>query len=292
MSAKIREALKFPAADGVNVTLTWQVLPGATVAPVHVSALLAKLLGFVPPIVTVDRMRLAVPLSVTVSVRAALVVAGGWLGKLNPEAERPTTTSVPVPLKVTVCGLPLALSVKTSEALKLPVVAGVNVTLTAQVMVGATVAPVQVSALLAKSLGFVPPIAAVEMFRLLVPVLVTVTVWAVLVVLASWVKVKPGAEKLTAGAVPVPLKVTVCGLPLALSVKTSEALKLPVVAGVNVTLTAQVLPGVTVAPVQVSALLAKSLGFVPPRAAVEMLRLLVPVLVTVTVWAALVVLTG
>jgi hypothetical protein len=182
--------------------------------------------------------------------------------------------------------------VKTSEALKLPVVAGVNVTLTAQVMVGATVAPVQVSALLAKSLGFVPPIAAVEMFRLLVPVLVTVTVWAVLVVLASWVKVKPGAEKLTAGAVPVPLKVTVCGLPLALSVKTSEALKLPVVAGVNVTLTAQVLPGVTVAPVQVSALLAKSLGFVPPRAAVEMLRLLVPVLVTVTVWAALVVLTG
>ena len=77
-----------------------------------------------------------------------------------------------------------------------------------------------------------------------------------------------------------------------MSVKFSEALRLPTAGGINVTLTVQVLLGVTVAPVQVSALLAKSLGFVPPRAAVEMLRLLVPVLVTVTVWAALVVLTG
>ena len=39
-----------------------------------------------------------------------------------------------------------------------------------------TVAPVQVSALLAKSLAFVPPIVTVEMLRLAVPVLVFVTV--------------------------------------------------------------------------------------------------------------------
>jgi hypothetical protein len=51
-----------------------QVLLGVTVAPEQVSALLAKLLAFVPPIVTVEMLRLAVPLLVTVSAWAALVV--------------------------------------------------------------------------------------------------------------------------------------------------------------------------------------------------------------------------
>jgi len=82
---------------------------------------------------------------------------------------------VPVPLKLAVCGLVEALSVKVSEALRLPVADGLNVTLTVQVPLGVTVAPVQVSALLAKSLAFVPPSVAVEMVRLAVPVLVTVT---------------------------------------------------------------------------------------------------------------------
>jgi len=61
---------------------------------------------------------------------------------------------------------------------------------------------------------------------------------------------------------------------------------------VNVTLTVQVLLGVTVAPVQVSALVAKSLAFEPLIVTVEMVRLAVPVLVTVSVWAGLVVLVG
>ena len=95
--------------------------------------------------------------------------------------------------------------------------------------------------------------------------------------------------RLTLGAVPVPLKLTVCGLLGALSVKFSEALRLPAADGVNVTLTVQVPLGVTVAPVQVSALLAKSLAFVPPIVTVEMVRLAVPVLVTVTLCAALLV---
>ena len=77
-----------------------------------------------------------------------------------------------------------------------------------------------------------------------------------------------------------------------MSVKFSEALRLPVADGANVTLTLQVLVGVTVAPVQVSALLAKSLAFVPPIVNVEMVRLAVPMLVTVSAWAALVVLMG
>jgi hypothetical protein len=47
--------------------------------------------------------------------------------------------------------------------------------------------------------------------------------------------------------------------------------------------------GINVAPVQVSALLAKSLAFVPPIVTVKMVRLAVPVLVTLTLCAALLV---
>ena len=107
----------------------------------------------------------------------------------------------PVPVKLTICGLALALSVKLSEALKLPIEDGVNVTLTVQVLLGVTVAPVQLSALMAKSLTFVPLIVTDEMVRLAVPVLVTVSGWAGLVVLVGWLaKLKLEAEKLTAGA--------------------------------------------------------------------------------------------
>jgi len=68
------------------------------------------------------------------------------------------------------------LSAIESEALRLPVAEGVNVTLTVQVPLGTTVAPEQVSALLAKSLAFVPTIVVVEMIRIPGPGLVIVTV--------------------------------------------------------------------------------------------------------------------
>ena len=97
--------------------------------------------------------------------------------------ETPATGAVPVPVRPNVCGLPLALSVKINEALRLPVADGVNVTLTVQVLLGVSVAPEQVSALLPKSLAFVPPIVTVEIVRLAVPALVTVTGSAALVVL-------------------------------------------------------------------------------------------------------------
>ena len=71
---KFSEALRLPGAEGVNVTLTVQAPLGVTVAPEQVSALFAKLLAFVPPIVTVEMLRLAVPLLVTVSAWPALVV--------------------------------------------------------------------------------------------------------------------------------------------------------------------------------------------------------------------------
>jgi hypothetical protein len=91
-------------------------------------------------------------------------------------------TGVPVPVRFTSCGLLAALSWNDSEALRPPVAAGVKVILTEQTACGARVAPVHVSALVAKSVAFVPPRAAVEMTRLEFPVFVRVTAWGALVV--------------------------------------------------------------------------------------------------------------
>jgi hypothetical protein len=96
----------------------------------------------------------------------------------------------------------------------------------------------------------------------------------------------------TAGATPVPDKPIVWGFPEALSVKDSEAVREPMAEGVNVTLMPQVPLGTTAAPEQVSALLAKSLAFVPVRATLVIVRFAVPLLVTVTVWIMVVVPTS
>jgi hypothetical protein len=127
-----------------------------------------------------------------------------------------------------------------------------------------------------------------EMLSGALPRFLSVTVFRELLPMSCAPKLRDAGERLT--AVPVPLRLTVCGLLAALSLIESVAVRLPVAEGLKVTLTAQVPLGITVAPVQVSALLAKSLAFVPPIVTVEMLRLPVPVLVTVSAWAGLVVL--
>ena len=71
-------------------------------------------------------------------------------------------TLMAVPLRATVWGLPMASSVKLSEALRLPTAVGVNVTLTLQVPLTATAAAVQVSALMAKS-PVLFPVSATEL---------------------------------------------------------------------------------------------------------------------------------
>lgn len=193
-----------------------------------------------------------------------------------------------MPLRLTGCGVPGALSAKLSEAERLPVYKGVKVTLTVQVLVGATVAPVQVSVLFAKSVLFAPTIVTVVMRRLALPVLVMVSVMAELGVETSWFpKLREGEEKEIAAAVPVPLRVTDWGLLAALSLKFSEALRVPIAEGVKVTLTVQVALGSTITAVQVSVPFVKSPGFDPSSVTVEMVRLLVPVLVTVSTCAVL-----
>jgi hypothetical protein len=66
-----------------------------------------------------------------------------------------------------------------------PTAVGVKVTVMVQVPLGATLAPVQVSPVLAKSPGFVPVRLTPEMVSVPVPVLVTVSVSGELVVFLS-----------------------------------------------------------------------------------------------------------
>jgi hypothetical protein len=82
----------------------------------------------------------------------------------------------PPPLRLTDCGLPAALSAKVRLALRAPLTDGVKVTPTMQAPLEITVAPEQASLLIAKSLGFAPPIVTVETVRFAVALLVTVSV--------------------------------------------------------------------------------------------------------------------
>ena len=83
----------------------------------------------------------------------------------------------------------------------------------------------------------------------------------------------------------MPVKLTVCGLPLALSVMARNALSDPESHGVNTTLIVQLAPAATLVPHLVVS--AKSPGLVPPMAMLEMLREVLPVFESVTVFAAL-----
>src|SRR5438067_2019107 len=84
-----------------------------------------------------------------------------------------------------------------------------------------------------------------------------------------------------AAVVPLPLKATVCGLPLALSVMLTLALRLPLAVGVKVTLIVQEVPAVRV----LGQLLvwAKSPLLVPARPILLRVRSALPLLVNVTV---------
>ena len=143
-----------------------------------------------------------------------------------------------------------------TAAVLVPVVVGAKVTSTVQVAVGASAVAEQVSVVRVNWLGLSPVnvTAAGGRVRSAVPVLVTVNVWVPDVVPTCWL---PNALEVGStenpGVVPVPDKVMVSGLDNALEVNTSPAVLAPVVVGAKVTSTVQVVVGVTVWPLQVSA---------------------------------------
>ncbi len=146
-------------------------------------------------------------------------------------------------------------------------------------------ASVPVRAMLA-TLSGAPPLLAIAMFCAALVVVVGVPGKARLV----------GDGVAVGGVRPVPERLTTCVVGVASSVIVSVAVKGFAVAGVNVTAMVQVLPGeveLIAAPamqvVPAPLTMAKSVGFVPPNTTVPILSVALPLLVTVMVCAALVV---
>ena len=99
-------------------------------------------------------------------------------------------------------------------------------------------------------------------------------------------KARVVGAKLAAGAIPVPERVTVCGLPVALSVMVIVPGWLPAAVGVNVTLMVQLLPTLKEAPQESDS------EYCALAVMLLMFSVAVPELVSVTDCAALVVFTN
>lgn len=238
------------------------------------------------------------PLFVTVAICAALVVPVFCSAKVRLEGLKFSVNvgTWPVPLKLNDCGLAVALSVNNIAAVREPFAVGENVTLTEheELAVRLPVPTGHVSPEIAKSPGLAPVRAINENITGLLPVLLTVIDCAALVVRVfcnANVRL-PGLKLNVYVAIwPVPVSPTDCGLPLALSVKVTAAVRVPLAVGENVMPTehdalAARLPAPTT---QVSFEMAKSPGFAPVNAIDENVTGLLPLFVTVTACAALVV---
>src|SRR5205807_1366794 len=200
---------------------------------------------------------------VSVTVIAVLVVASSWLPKPRLVGANPTPGAVPFPLRDRKSGVQGAMSASDSVPVRAPEAVGVKVTLMVQFapaakvagLVGQALAPVLVAA---KSLE-----AANELIvKAAAPVFVSVTVIGALVVASSWLpKSRLVGANPTPGAVPFPLRVMICGLPLASSESDSVPVRAPEAVGVKVTLMVQFAPagkvaglvGQALAPVLVAA---------------------------------------
>ncbi len=149
---------------------------------------------------------------------------------------------VPVPLSVTLCGVPVALSEIETLAERPPVADGENVAEIVHVAFGASVAGLTGHVFVcAKSPAFVPVIPTLETSRGAVPLFLSVVVCAALLVPTVWEpNDRPVGVSVTAGAVPVPLSAIACGLFDASSVTETAAVKLPDAAGLKVTEIVQV----------------------------------------------------
>jgi len=123
-----------------------------------------------------------------------------------------TAGAVPVPLSATLCGLPVALSEIWMLATREPVELGENV---AEMLHVAFAASEDGQSLVcAKSPAFVPATLMLEIVSGAVPELRRVDDCAALVVdTGCEPNVKLAGVSVTAGAVPVPLSATPCGLP-------------------------------------------------------------------------------
>jgi hypothetical protein len=291
-------AVRAPFAPGVNTTLIVQLAPAASV-PVALHPApdegrgTAKSSASSPLIVNPLKVTVAVLVFFTVTLNGALVV----LTACEPNVKLLGVTvtvavpDVPVPVNVTVCGLPVALSVKVIAPVRVPVAVGLNVIekthgspSTGMFVHCASVAP-------AKS----PLIVIFVNVTAVPPVFDTVTKCASLLVPTAWLPNVNDVGEIVidppVAAVPVPLSVivVVCGvvLPALVYVTVTVPVSVPVAVGANVTFTVQL----DAVPVPVASVAGQV--FVSPKFALAailvIVTVVVPTFVIVTGCAALVV---
>ena len=191
------------------------------------------------------------PLLVSVAVCATLVVPTACVPKVRLVVDKVTAPAdaVPVPVRLTACGLLLALSVTVTFAVRTPVVVGLKLTVMVQLAPAAKLVPQDW--LPVKSPALAPVRAMLVILSAVLPGLVRVAVCEALVVPTTWLpKLRLAGDKVTVPATvaPVPLRATLCGLPVALSLMLSEALRVPAAAGVKVTAIAQLIPAASELP--------------------------------------------
>ena len=196
-----------------------------------------------------------------------------------------TVTPVPVPVRGAVCGLPGALSAMDTEAVRAPVAVGRKVTLIVQDAPAASVVPHVV--VRAKSAALVPVSVMLLIDMVTFPLLRSVMLLAVLVVFKACVpNARDVGDRVAAGLVPVPVRVTCWGLVGSEFASCRVAVRVPDADGVNVTLMVQLEPASRLeAQVVVSP---KSDALVPVSEIAIPVSAPVPTFLSVTIWAALV----
>jgi hypothetical protein len=226
-----------PFAVGENVTATVQLAPAAMLVP-QVLLAIAK-----PALVTMlEKLRDTLWRFVSVTLLAPLVLPTATVPKFK-ELEERVTGALPVPVRLTVCGLFRALSVNVSVPVTAPIAVGEKVTPTTQLAPAAILVPQVLLATAKPAL-----VTMLEKLRATFTRLVSVTVLTALVPPTATVPKFKLLEERVTGALPVPVRVTICVPALPAIVRLPEAA--PTAMGEKVTETVQEDPGAML-PLQV-----------------------------------------
>jgi hypothetical protein len=132
-------AVLLPLELGRNVTLTVQFAPGAREAGHRLFWL--NWFAFAPPSPMELIVSGAVPVLVTVTTCAGLIVRMGTFPNANDVGRTWFTGATPVPVRATTCGLVKSESVIVSVPLSTPAVVGTNLTLIRQLRPGPRLPP-------------------------------------------------------------------------------------------------------------------------------------------------------
>jgi len=130
VSVKVRLATRVPAASGLNTTLTEQLAETARLVP-QVLLEIVKSAEFVP-VTEMLLSEMEAPLSFFKEVDNAALLEPTFTAPNERADGVALAPDVPVPDSVTVCGLPLPVSLKLRVAVRLPVVVGAKTILTVQ----------------------------------------------------------------------------------------------------------------------------------------------------------------